>query len=337
MSFDNFASSDLSWESVLTHPSELTTHGLEFSELPSSNPQNSLSGHPSNFFQDPGSIMVIPRATDESAPQHTSTAFPQQEGTNVVLVSFDSVTFHVHSQTVLGASGNAFGFLLRPDRQVEGNTSVVQVDEHSEVLNILLHVIYSISCMPYRPSFEVLQTAVERMKHYGMAVNAHIQPSTPMFDALSSHAPDNALQLYALAAHFDLYDLTVFTSAYLLSVGLSSMTDDMVRRIGAPYLRRLFALHLGRKEALKRVLITPPRRHHPTLMCSTYLQEQFAVDWVLIAAQIISDATPDISSHYMVALLRPLKDQTPCQTCKVNLYERLEQLTEQWGSVKRTI
>ncbi|PBK83960.1 hypothetical protein ARMGADRAFT_1133905, partial [Armillaria gallica] len=254
--------------------------------------------------------------------------------TDVVLVSFDSVTFHVHSQTVLGASDNDFGFLLQPDRRVDGDTSIVQVDEHSEVLNILLHVIYSISCIPYQPSFEVLQTAVERMEHYGMAVNVHVQPSTPMFDILSSHASDNALHLYALAAHFDLYDLAVFASAHLLSVTLSSLTEDMVRRIGAPYLRRLFTLHLGRKEALKRVLITPPRRHYPTLACSAYSQEQFALDWVLNVAQIVSEANPDISSHYIVALLRPLKDQTSCETCRVNLYERLEQLTEQWGSTK---
>ncbi|KAK0217107.1 hypothetical protein IW262DRAFT_1276313 [Armillaria fumosa] len=271
---------------------------------------------------------------DESTPQRTSTAFPQQKSTDVVLVSFDSVTFHVHSQTVLGASDNDFGFLLQPDRRVDGDTSVVQVDEHSEVLNILLHAIYSISCIPYQPSFEVLQTAVQRMHHYGMAVNVHVQPSTPMFDDLSSHASDNALHLYALAAHFDLYDLAVLASAHLLSIRLSSLTEDMAKRIGAPYLRRLFTLHLGRKEALKRVLITPPRRHQPTLTCSAYSQEQFALDWVLNVAQIVSEASPDISSHYIVALLRPLKDQTSCETCRASLYERLEQLTEQWGATK---
>ncbi|KAK0186702.1 hypothetical protein F5146DRAFT_140416 [Armillaria mellea] len=158
-----------------------------------------------------------------------------------------------------------------------------------------------------------------------------------MFDDLSSHAPDNALHLYALAAHFDLYDLAVLASAHLLSVRLFTLTEDMVRRIGAPYLRRLFTLHLGRKEALKRVLITPPRRHHPTLTCSAYSQEQFALDWVINVAQIVSEASPDISSLYIVALLRPLKDQTSCETCRASLYERLEQLTEQWSSTKRTI
>ncbi|KAK0450301.1 uncharacterized protein EV420DRAFT_1646541 [Desarmillaria tabescens] len=334
---NNFTPSDLSWESVLTYPGEFATRDGEFSELSSSIPQDNLPGPSSNFFQGPSSATVIVRAMDESVPQRMSTAFPQQEDTDVVLVSFDSVTFHVHSQTVLGASDNAFGFLLQPSSQAEGDTSVVQVDEHSEVLNILLHVIYSISCISYQPSFDVLQTAVERMRHYGMATIAHIQPSTPMFDVLSSHASDNALHLYALAAHFDLYDLAVFASAHLLSLRLSSLTEDMVKRIGAPYLKRLFSLHLGRKEALKQVLIAPPRQHHPTLMCSTYLQEQFALDWVLNVAQIVSDATPDISSHYMVALLRPMKDQTSCETCKANLYERLEQLTEQWGSIKRTI
>ncbi|PBK90774.1 hypothetical protein ARMGADRAFT_995126 [Armillaria gallica] len=275
-------------------------------------------------------LKVTPRAIDESTPQRTSTAFPQQESTNVVLVSFDSVTFYVHSQTVLGASYNNFGFLLQPDRRVDGDTGVLQVDEHSEVLNILLHVIYSISCMPYQPSFEVLQTAVERMEHYSMVVN--VQPSTSMFDILSSHTSDNALHLYALAAHFDMYDLAVFASVHLLSVTLSSLTEDMVRRIGpAPYLRRLFTLHLGRKEALKRVLITPQRRRHLALTCSAYSQEKFALDWVLNVAQIVSETSPSTYILTIVALLRPLKDQTSCDTCRVNLYERLAQLTEQWG------
>ncbi|KAG7441433.1 uncharacterized protein BT62DRAFT_923381 [Guyanagaster necrorhizus] len=334
MPFDNSVRSEPSWK-LETYPVELAAHDPELFELSLSPRQDSL--RQSDFIQSLASTLVKPRATDESRPQRISTAFPQQEDTDVVLLSFDSVAFHVHSQTVLGASDNAFGFrLLQPGRQEDDN-DVIQIDEHSEVLNILLHIIYSISCISYQPSFEVLQTAAERMRHYGMVVNTYVQPSTPMFDVLSSHAPGRALHLYALAAHFDLYDLAVVASEHLLSFRLSSLTEDMVKRIGAPYLRCLFALHLGRKEALKRVLITPPRGHPTTLMCTARSQEQFALDWVLIAAQIVSDASPDISSHYMVALLRPLKDQTSCETCKANLYKRLEQLTEQWGLVKRTI
>lgn len=62
------------------------------------------------------------------------------------------------------------------------------------------------------------------------------------------------LELYALAAHFDLLDLAVQTSPHLLALPLSILTDPIVERMGAIYTKRLFFLHLGRADALKRIL-----------------------------------------------------------------------------------
>jgi hypothetical protein len=46
------------------------------------------------------------------------------------------------------------------------------------------------------------------------------------------------LQLYALAAHYDIFDLAVPTSSHLLSFPLSRLSDEMVERMGAIYLKR---------------------------------------------------------------------------------------------------
>lgn len=63
-----------------------------------------------------------------------------------------------------------------------------------------------------------------------------------MYTLLMAHAPLCPLDLYALAASYDLYDLAVAASSHLLSMTLAMLTDEMAERIGPIYVKRLFFL-----------------------------------------------------------------------------------------------
>ena len=81
--------------------------------------------------------------------------------------------------------------------------------------------------------FFVLKSAVIALKTYGVPLHDQIANSTYFY---MSHAPHHPLELYALAASNNLYDLATSiaasTSSHLLSLTLALLTDEMARRIG---------------------------------------------------------------------------------------------------------
>lgn len=212
---------------------------------------------------------------------------------DLVLLSSDNVFFYVHSHVLLGASDNGFQSLLpasSPKGKEQG--TVLSIRESSAVLNVILHTVYDMSCAHYSPPFQTLVTAVDCLPLYGIDLKSHIAPSMPLFTVLLSHAPLYPLELYALAAHYDLYDLAVSTSSHLLSLALPSITDEMAIRIGPVYLKRLFFLHFGRSDALKRVLLNPPHPHAPTPWCDFAEQKKLTRAWALASAYLAWDARP---------------------------------------------
>lgn len=212
---------------------------------------------------------------------------------DTIFLTTDSVFFYVHSQFLLAASENRFRELLPPSPQPsDAQDPVIPVPENSIVLNILLHAVYDMSCVHYSPSFAALVTAVNRLPVYGIPPKKHIAPSTSLFSLLLSHAPLYPLELYALAASHDLYDLAVSTSSHLLSFPLASLTDEMAQHIGPIYLKRLFFLHFGRSDALKRVLLPPPYPHPPTPLCDFTEQKKLTRAWALASAYLAWDARP---------------------------------------------
>jgi len=183
-------------------------------------------------------------------------------------------------------------------------------------LNILLYTVYDISCAHHSPTFPSLVTAVNRLPVYGIRPKVRIAPSTPLFSLLLSHAPLFPLELYALSASHDLYDLAVSTSPYLLSFPLATLTDEMAERIGPVYLKRLFFLHFGRSDAMKRVLLPPPNLHAPTASCDFAEQKKLTRAWTLASAYLAWDARPDLSTSTMESALRPLAEHLTCQSAK---------------------
>ncbi|KIJ69995.1 hypothetical protein HYDPIDRAFT_23147 [Hydnomerulius pinastri MD-312] len=258
---------------------------------------------------------------------------------DLVLLSSDSVFFYVHTHVLLAASDNGFNSLLPPSSQTKQGPMgpVVLIPESSTLLNIVLHTVYDMSCSQYSPSFESLAAALSTMINYGISLKTYVARSTPLHTLLLSHAPLYPLELYTLAATHDLYDLAVPTSSHLLSFSLASLTDEMAERIGPRYLKRLFFLHFGRADALKRLLLPPPHPHPPTPTCDFTEQKKLTRAWALASAYLAWDARPDLSTSTMESALAPLGEHLSCDSCRLALQDRLKTLIVQWSVVKRTI
>ncbi|KAM5540344.1 hypothetical protein V8D89_005802 [Ganoderma adspersum] len=257
---------------------------------------------------------------------------------DLIFLSADGVFFYVHTTQVLALSTNHFDDLVPPkphkSKMRDDLGPVVPVPESASVLNIVLHAVYDISCAHYHPGVDTLITAVEAMAKYGLPPRRHIAPSTPLYSLILGQAPMQPIVIYALAAAHDLYDLAVPVSSHLLSFALHTLTDDLAIRIGPVYLKRLFFLHLGRLDALKRLLLPPPHPHPPTSGCDFTEQKKLTRAWALASAYLAWDARPDLSTSAMESALLPLADHLSCDVCKRSLGDRVKQLIIQWSVVK---
>ena len=73
---------------------------------------------------------------------------------------------------------------------------------------------------------------------------------SPLYVTMLSIVPIKPLEVYALAAKYDLVNLAKRASSHLMSFELSSISDEMAEKIGARYLKRLVLFHLERTNAV---------------------------------------------------------------------------------------
>ncbi|PCH43902.1 hypothetical protein WOLCODRAFT_122822 [Wolfiporia cocos MD-104 SS10] len=278
-----------------------------------------------------------------SAMMSVSTTFHpnavvDQLPSDLILVSSDKVYFHVHCYRILGASENGFCSLLPPKAQVQrGGTQMITLAEPADVLNVVMHTIYNFSASQFMPSFEALEAALGALVKYGVPLKQCVVSGSPLFALLLSSAPTRPIDTFALAGSHELEDLAVAVSPHLLAYSLPSLTDELARRIGPVYLKRLFILHYGRNEALKGLLLHPPNPHMETPDCSDAQQRYLTRAWALASAHLVWDARPNLSVNLLQATLRPLEKDLTCELCKQSLKERIAQVVADWSAVKRTI
>lgn len=227
-----------------------------------------------------------------------STAFyPGAHGVDADLIfcSSDSVLFYVHSPVLLAASEHAFRPILSGSlSDPQCRTSIVHVPETSIVLNIIVHALYSISSVQHSPPFTALITAVDQMPRYEINPKRCIIPSNPLHGQLLSCAPGHPLEIYALAARYDIYDVAARASSHLLSYPLGTISDEMAMRIGAVYLKRLLCLHVNRANALKNIILVAPLPHLPTSLCDFDGQQSLTRAWATVASRLAVDARPGL-------------------------------------------
>ncbi|TFK99137.1 hypothetical protein BDV98DRAFT_613522 [Pterulicium gracile] len=256
---------------------------------------------------------------------------------DLILISSDFVFFYVSSSTLLEASNNGFGNLVPKSNTEDPEQQVVRTELHSNVLNVVLHAIHHISSAHYNHDIETLITAVDAMPSLGLALRRLLAPQSPLFSLLLGQAPLYPIQVYALASRYDLHDLAVPTSGHLLSYSLHQLDDTTAELMGPIYIKRLFFLHFGRMEALKRILLNPPHPHAPTPSCDFTEQKKITRAWALATAYLAWDARPDLSISSIESALGPLGEHLNCNLCKQSLKERVQDVVVQWSVVRRTI
>jgi len=178
---------------------------------------------------------------------------------------------------------------------------------------------------------------VESLEEYGLSVRTYLAPASPLSTLFLGTAPQAPIEFYALAGAYDLNHLAIPISSFLLSYSLASLTDDLVVKMGPLYLKRLCFLHLGRIEALKRLLLPPPQPHVPTASCDFTEQKKLTRAWALASAYLAWDVRPDLSTQAIEIALRPLGDYLVCDQCNQLLRERINKLVGLWSIVKRTV
>ncbi|KAH7919714.1 hypothetical protein BV22DRAFT_1022514 [Leucogyrophana mollusca] len=277
----------------------------------------------------------------QSAPFLISTAFPPTSPdsfhpSDLILLSSDLVFFHVHRSALQAASTRAFriSFPSLPPSSSDIVEPVISIPESSTTLNIILHSIYGQSSFRFAPSFEALSAAVAALLPNELSVREFVALTSPLGALILAHAPLHPIEAYALAAQYDLHDLAVVTSSHLLSFNLSSVTDELAEQIGPRYLKRLFLLHFGRIEALKRLLMPPPHPHPATPTCPFTAQSKVVRAWTLMAAYLIWDCGVDLSTETIKSIMGPMADHIQCPICRDSLKSRMQTLVVQWTNIK---
>ncbi|TFK35184.1 hypothetical protein BDQ12DRAFT_612179, partial [Crucibulum laeve] len=263
--------------------------------------------------------------------------FPGANGVeaDLVLSSSDSVLFYVQSSIITAACDTAFRSIANtPLSNKKLHNVILSIPDSSEVLNIILHMLYGTSCAQHSPAFETLITAVDRMPFYGISPKDLIVPNTPLYTYLLSHAPLYPLQVYALAGYHKLEALAIVTSSHLLSYTLKNITDDTAERMGAIYLKRLMNLHINRFSAFKEILLLPPHPHPPTKECGFGDQKKLTRAWALASAYLVWELRPDLSTYSMQSAFNPMIERLSCEQCKASLNGRIKDVIMQWTSVK---
>lgn len=270
------------------------------------------------------------------------------QDSDLVLVSADKVYFYAHRATLLHDSSNSFGSLLslteESESQGASSSATLGVAETrkfiiteytSEVLNVVLHAIYKFSIQSYRPPPVALRAATNALSDLGFDLAHIFPPHSELFMLFLQAGVAEPLEMYALAAQFSLEQLAVAVSTFTLSVSPSNITDELAIQMGPIYLRRLFFLHLGRADALKRLLYPPPAPHpaFPDPNCGQETQSAVSRIWALACATVVVENNP----NNLAAIFTPLSAQLTCSQCRQTLQERVTRLINDWSSVKCTI
>ncbi|KAI0633320.1 hypothetical protein C8Q77DRAFT_1157545 [Trametes polyzona] len=259
---------------------------------------------------------------------------------DVILISSNNVYFYAHRHRIINVSSNLFGGLLLfdPGTSPHGFLPTLNLPESGDVINVVLHTVYGLSCTHFHPTLETVEAALDALIKYGVSLQIHAAPRyRPLHQLLLSRAPYRPIDTYALAGKYELDELAVTVSGHLLSFDLSRITDDLATKMGPVYLKRLFLLHQTRLHALKQILLNPPAGHPPKPGCSLADQSQLTRAWALATAQLVWDATPSLSPNSLRTILESIAEKLSCETCRHMLRQRVQEVVNAWSVVTATI
>ncbi|KAF8598516.1 hypothetical protein BDV93DRAFT_450989 [Ceratobasidium sp. AG-I] len=267
---------------------------------------------------------------------------------DLVLFTTDNAFFYVHGSKILRESKDHFGGLVPESMNIQvaqdkltanlalsTPPTLLAAPYLSDVLNIVLHLVYGLSFQTYQPSLQILHAVIPALQELGYAPHAFFTPNSEMFNLMVQAAVADPLSTYALAAQHALEPLAVAVSALTLPGGLCDVDDHLARQMGPKYLKRLFFLHLGRADALKRLLLPPPILHSSNSdpQCTAESQKSVSRAWALACAYIVVEGRLD---SFSMSLLPPTT-HLRCEMCRRSMEGRVASLIKGWNEVKRTI
>ncbi|THH21313.1 hypothetical protein EUX98_g8409 [Antrodiella citrinella] len=278
---------------------------------------------------------------------------------DTILVTPDHILFHAHTMYLSVTSQNGFNGLVDPAAAgpvTPGVPMIISVPEDAILFNVVIHTIYHLSCCEYNPPLDILLSAVNVLKRYGIHPQDVVVPTMPLYEHILLEAPRKPLDVFIVAAENRLEDLAVATSAHLHSLQLPDITDEMAERIGSLYLKRLIQLHVDRANDLKRALLDTPKTHLDTVDCGYVEQKNLERAWALAAANLLLTVQPGTSSLVVIFRTRELtmvcldedlpvsvlrsslgsvERQLRCEDCKASLHARVRQIILQWTTMTR--
>ncbi|KAI0086201.1 hypothetical protein BDY19DRAFT_996104 [Irpex rosettiformis] len=313
---------------------------------PSTPPPNGTGGG-----QDPQrNVVESPNAGSATSIRISSTfhfnANLDHVAPNTLILTPDRVLFVVHYHWLSAHSMNLFsGLLTDISNPTPDNLFVISVSERADVLNILLHAVYGLSCHNYAPTFQCLEETIEIFVKYGLTPIHHYVPDgSPIFNALLCHAPAKPIEVFALAASYRLEDLAVSSSSYTLNLNIYHISCETAHKIGSQYLQRLYSLHEVRMVTLKELLniqpTIPPHRDTSTARHSVPAEDHTQIvvrAYHLAAVQVFYTASPAMSRARIESVMSRLINAITCVCCKSSLIGHVEDISERWSLVSRTI
>jgi len=290
-------------------------------------------------------------------------------GPDTILFTRDGVFFYVHKDVLRSRSSNYFGNILPtsdpqsssssqesnrythlPGDQVhrEGQLGssdggragpkpllTINVREHSVVINVILHVIYDMSCRRFGPDLSAIAEALDALDRYG--IQSPPETST-IWSLVLEHARTQPIRAYALAASRSLESMAVAISPYTLAVQLNTVTEADALTMGPLYLRRMFFLHIGRREALKRVIESPPAGHRLTARCSAEDQAVVVRSWELaVTDAVLRPMQHNLSADELRSILGTTVQGRACAECIGSIRARISEAVQAWQAIKTTI
>ena len=217
-------------------------------------------------------------------------------GWDIVLVSSENVQFHVRSSRLLQASTTSFNSLLLPFHDyntLSGSlTPCILLPESFHVIEAVLHVVYDIPFQRRELALDELLQTVEALHKYGIPLNQHVGPGQHLFERIVLQVHQDPLEVYAISAEYDLFDLAREASEHLLALPLVFLSEEMTSRLGPAYLHMLYSLHLARVYLLQRILTITPAAHDPVAFCGEHEHQKLTLSWCDAACQFTSNANP---------------------------------------------
>ncbi|KAJ1305178.1 hypothetical protein OPQ81_000209 [Rhizoctonia solani] len=269
---------------------------------------------------------------------------------DVLFLTPDQVFFYAHRPVLLHYSSNHFGGLLAngiheevdvtqpmsdSDSLLNIEPQLVVIDIPSEVFNVVLLALYRFPIQSFSPSNETLRSVIPALASLGYDPSVIAYPRSELYGLLLKSAAADPLPMYAVAAQYSFESLAVSVSALTLRTSLHEITDELAQQMGPIYLRRLFFLHLGRADALRRIVLPLPNLHPPesNAKCDAEAQKSIQRAWTLASAYIIAQNHPgDVNN-----VVSFLGTRVECTDCGRSLQERISRLVHDWSTVKYTI